>query len=359
MQIKHTGQPYRTQYVSDAFQRVVDNIDNFADLTGIMASLARTSFSDAVSYASTYNSTIIVDKAVTIDDDLTVPSNVHIIVRPGGSFSVDSGKTLTISGTVDSCGQARSTIFTGAGTVAYTATSELVHPINIEMDMTQNTTLISLDGAATDLTHGVRQGALQIYVTRSSGYAMTGTDGNPDCAMKVVAYQRSASGTNGRTRALDITADIRDAGSSGQFVEGMQMTAKSRSGTTVVDMTTARFIIDNGATASGNIVGVQVQDVSQSATGTMYGILLNTSNYNIVREFGIFIDSNAGSWTNAISFNGTITNVFDFESTDGTNGAGYNAGYTNPAGYAVPDGYIKVDIGGNTQYIYTWTTVPS
>ena len=31
----------------------------------------------------------------------------------------------------------------------------------------------------------------------------------------------------------------------------------------------------------------------------------------------------------------------------------------NPAAYAVPDGYIKIDIGGNTQYIYTYTTIPS
>ncbi len=357
MQIKHTGQLYRTQHVTDSYQKVVDNIDNFASLTGIMASLSRESFGDAITYASTYSNTIVVEKAVTISDDTTVPSNVHLIIRPGGSFSIDSGKTLTISGTVDSCGQSRSTIFTGSGTAAYTTSSELVGPISIEMDMTENTKIIELGGAFTDLTKASRQGCLNIDASRSSSYAMTTTDGNPDTGLKVTVKQRSASAGYARTRALDITADLRDSGSASQFVEGMQMTAKSRSGTTVVDMTVSRFIIDNGATASGNIVGVQVQDNSQSATGTMYGILLNSSNYNITREFGIFIDSDNGSWTNAISFNGTITNVFDFEDTDGTNGATIGTYSSNKS--ANPSGDILVDVGGTAKYLYLYANKPT
>lgn len=359
MYLKHTGQPHKALLVSDSYQKVSFNKDNYDDQTGVNAILAYESFSDALTLAGSNKTTIIVDKAVSITEDATIPSTVHLIVRPGGSFSISAGKTLTISGTIDSCGQDASTVFTGAGTYAHTTESSNVGPVYYEMNMTENTKIIEIYGNVVDLTHGARQGAINIDVTRSSSYAMTGTDGNPDTGLKVTVKNRSASGTYGRTRALDITADLRDAGSAGQFVEGMQMTAKTRSGTTVVDVTTARFIIDHGANGSGSIVGVQVQDVSQSATGTMYGFLLNTSNYNITREFGIFIDSNAGSWTNAISFNGTVTNVFDFESTDGTNGAGYDAGFTGPAGYAVPDGYIKVDIGGNTTYLYTWDTLPT
>ena len=360
MQIKHTGQPYRQMYVSDSYQRVVNNIDNFPDLTGIMTPYAQESFADAITKAASYNTTIVVDKTVSISDDLTVPSNVYLIIRKGGSFSIDAGKTLTINGMIDSSGLDYTQIFTGAGDYVYTTTKYQVGPITWnDILQTENSRVIRVDALATNLTGGCRQGVLALDLTRSSDYAQTGSDGNPDILAKFTVTNRSASGTFNRIRVMEVTGDLRDASASSNFVEAAQFCGKTRSGTTVVDVTVARFVIDNGATASGNIVGVQVQDVSQSATGTMYGILLNTSNYAITREFGIFIDSNAGSWTNAISFNGTITNVFDFEDTNGTNGAGYNAGFTGPGGYQVPDGYLQVDIGGNTTYLYCWDTLPT
>ena len=94
MQIKHTGQPYRQMYVSDSYQRVVNNIDNFDDLTGIMTAYAQESFADAITKAASYNTTIVVDKTVLISSDITVPSNVYLIIRNGGSFSIDAGKWL-------------------------------------------------------------------------------------------------------------------------------------------------------------------------------------------------------------------------------------------------------------------------
>jgi len=325
-----------------------------------MAPYAQECFADALTKASTHNTTIIIEKAVAISADTTVPATVHLIVRKGGSFAVDAGKTLTISGTVDSCGQERGTIFTGTGTVAYSSVSAYIGKTLFEETIIDgNSKFIEVSAYPINLTQGARQAAVQISMTRYSDYAMTATDGNSDIGFKCTVTNRSASATFSRVRAAEFTGDLRDAGSASQFVEGIQVCAKTRSGTTVVDVTAARFLLDHGATGSGSIVGVQVQDVSQSATGTMYGILLNTSNYAITREYGIFIDSNAGSWTNAISFNGTITNVFDFEDTDGTNGAGYNAGFTGPAGFAVPDGYIRCDIGGNTTYLYTWDTLPT
>lgn len=359
MQIKHTGQPYRHMYVSDSYQRVIDNIDNFPDLTGIMTPYAQESFTDAITKASTYDTTIVVDKTVAISDDLTIPSNVYLIIRNGGSFSIDAGKTLTINGRLDSSGLDYTQIFTGAGDYAYTTTKYQVGPITWnDILQTENSRVIRVDALATNLTGGCRQGVLALDLTRSSSYPQSATDGNSDILAKFTVTNRSASGTYNRIRVMEVTGDLRDASASSNFVEAAQFCGKTRSGTTVVDVTVARFVIDNGATASGNIVGVQVQDVSQSATGTTYGILLNTSSlYAITREFGIFIDANAGSWVNAISFNGTITNVFDFEDNDGTNGATTGTYSSNKS--TDPTGDIRVDVEGATKYLYLYANKPA
>ncbi|KKL81225.1 hypothetical protein LCGC14_1996910, partial [marine sediment metagenome] len=355
--IRHVGQSQKSLFVTDSYLQVHDNYDNYDDQTGINAPLSFESFADALTKASANNTVITVDKTVSISDDTTIPATVHLIVRPGGSFAIASGKTLTVSGTIDSCGQSASTIFTGSGTAAFTTVSSLVGPFELEMDMTENTKLIELWGNATSLIAGSRQGALNIGVSRSSSYPMTNSDGNPDCGLKITVTNRSASAAYARTRAMDVTADLRDAGSGGVYVEGMQMTAKTRSGTTVTDVCVARFIIDHGANGSGNIVGVQIQDNSQSATGTRYGLLINSTNYNITRENGIFIDSLNGSWTNALSFNGAITNVMDFENTDGTNGC--TIGTYSSGKSANPSGDIKVEVDGNAKYLYLYAGKPT
>ncbi|MBE9551738.1 MAG: hypothetical protein IMF13_06780 [Proteobacteria bacterium] len=360
MYVRHVGSSNKIMMVSDSYLQVHDNYDNYDDQTGINAPLTYEDFAAALAAASTNTTTIIVDRAVIISDDETIPANIHLVIRKGGSFSVASGKTLTISGTVDSCGQERGTIFTGLGTVAYSSVTAFVGKILFEeAPVDGNQKFIEVSAYAINLTQGMRQAAIQVSTTRYADYAMTATDGNFDMGMKITSTNRSASPGFSKVRALEITGNLRDAGSASEAVEGLQCCAKTRSGTTVVSVCAARFLIDHGANGSGSIVGVQVQDVSQSGTGTMYGILLNTSSYNITREYGIFIDSGAGSWTNAMSFNGVITNVFDFENIDGTNGAGFDAGFTNPAAYVVPDGYIQVNVGGNTLYAYLYPDKPT
>ncbi|HEC60727.1 hypothetical protein LCGC14_0461120 [marine sediment metagenome] len=358
MFIRHVGQSHKSLFVTDSYLQVHNNYDNYDDQTGINAPLAYESFADALTKAGSNDTVIVLDKAVAITEDETIPATVHLIVRPGGSFAISAGKTLTVSGTIDSCGQSGSTIFTGAGTAVYTTVQSLVGPFELEMDMGENTKLIELWGNATSLIAGSRQGAINIGVSRSSSYIMTSSDGNPDTGLKVTVTNRSASLAYARTRALDITADLRDAGAGGVYVEGMQMTAKTRSGTFVTDVCVSRFIIDHGATGTGSIVGVQIQDNSQSGTGTRYGLLINSTNYNITRENGIFIDSLNGSWVNAMSFNGTITYAFAFENNDGTNGC--TIGTYSSGKSANPSGDIKVDVAaGSTKYIYLYENKPT
>lgn len=213
--------------------------------------------------------------------------------------------------------------------------------------------VLYIQSVASDLTHGVGQGALAIGMSRPSDYPMTASDGNSDTAFKITLNQRSVSTTYGRSRAMDIAVKVRDAGASCYFVEGMQMSAASESGTTLTDLTVARFISDHGGTASGNIVGVQIQDISQSATGTYYGLLINSAEYDIAREHCIYIDSLDGSWVNGITFDGAITNVLDFAESDGTNGATLKAGSYSTSGNEVK---VAIDVAGVTYYLIGWAT---
>ena len=200
-----------------------------------------------------------------------------------------------------------------------------------------------------------RQGVINMYAERDT--AITSWGGSPDMVIKVTQRNTADNGVGvGHMRGMEIVASNRSTTGN---VKAAYFSAESRSGTSSSSIATMHLIYDQSGTVNTDHMALYIQDNSQSNTGINYGINLTTTNYNQTREFAMFIDSNAGSWTNGISFNGTMTNVFDFEGTAGTSGAGYNASFTTPGSFAVPDGYIKVDIGGNTQYIYTYTQIPT
>lgn len=202
-----------------------------------------------------------------------------------------------------------------------------------------------------------RQGIINIWGERDT--AITSWGGSPEMGIKMTLRNEVAHGVGTyHLRGVEVVIENRGPGTMGDIVCAY-FSAGSQSGSQSSSIRPLWVIYDQSGGVNTEHTGIYIQDNSQSQVGTNYGIKLVTTNYNLVREYGYFLDSLNGSWTNGMSFNGTITNVFDFEGTAGTSGAGYNAGYTNPSGYAVPDGYIKVDIGGNTQYIYTWTTIPS
>ncbi len=199
-----------------------------------------------------------------------------------------------------------------------------------------------------------RQGVINMYAERDT--AITSWGGSPDMVLKITQRNTAASGVGvGHMRAIEAVTSNRST--TGDVVSAY-FSSESRSGTSSSSIKSLWLIYDQSGTVNTDHMGLFIQCNSQSNTGTNYGINLTTTNYNQTREYAMFIDSNAGSWTNAISFNGTITNVFDFENTNGTNGAGYNASYSTTGSGAV-DGYIKVDVGGNTLYIYLWPSIPS
>lgn len=201
-----------------------------------------------------------------------------------------------------------------------------------------------------------RQGQLYMYVERDT--AITSWGGSPDMAIKVSMRNTAESGVGvGHMRGMEIVSSNR--GTTGDVVCGY-FSAESRSGMESSSIKPLWLIYDQSGNVNTDHMGLFIQCNSQSSVGTNYGINLTTTNYNQVREYAIFIDSNAGSWTNAISFNGTITSAFDFQGTDGTSAAYYEAGMTDTGATAADlDGWIRVTIDGNTLYLYCYADIPT
>jgi hypothetical protein len=174
-------------------------------------------------------------------------------------------------------------------------------------------------------------------------------------------------------RALNITATNRTA--TAGVVQGMLVTAHQRdSGGFTTGIYGARIVSKNQSpsVATGYQHALEVADESdgvQPALNSIVWIEKQSNSYTAATRAGVEIVNNcltaqAKVITNGIYFKcgasgSNITNAFGFDSTDGTDSAGYNASFSTPSSFAVPDGYITVVIGTTTQYIYTYTTIPS
>jgi len=200
-----------------------------------------------------------------------------------------------------------------------------------------------------------RQGIIYLYGERDT--ALTSWGGAQDFGLKM-HVRNTADNTvaAGGLRGFESVASNR---STLHSVWAGYISAESRSGSETVNLYGLHILCDQSGNVNTENAILYLQQNSQSDVGTCYGIKLMGTAYAQTREFAMYVGAAGGSWVNGLSFNDTITNVFDFENTDGTNGAGYNASYSTPNAWTEPDGYIKVDIGGNTQYIYTWTTQPT
>jgi len=201
-----------------------------------------------------------------------------------------------------------------------------------------------------------RKGVINIFASRDTICSSPG--GSPDMGMQIAVRNRVVNSSSYHLRGLESIASNKEGGATCGDVIAAYFSAESLSGCTSTAIKTVQINYDQSGNVNTDHCGLYVLCNSQSNVGTNRGIYITTASWNQTREYAMFIDTNAGSWTNGVSFNGTITNAFDFENTDGTNAAGFNASYATTGAGAV-DGYIKVDVGGNTLYIYLWPGVPS
>ena len=74
--------------------------------------------SDAISTIGTTETTLVITSEQTVSTDETVPTTMALRFLKGGSLSIDSGKTVTINGHLDS---GLYQIFSGDGSVAFGA----------------------------------------------------------------------------------------------------------------------------------------------------------------------------------------------------------------------------------------------
>lgn len=236
--------------------------------------------------------------------------------------------------------------------------SSSAQTLTISRSTTENQKVVDITSSPTDVTHGVRQGALYISVNRAAGYPTAGSwDGNPDCGLKIQASNRAANAVGLNVRGFDVNARNRDSGVA-TAVNGGYITAENSTGTGgVTDVVGLEVHSKNNAVASGNVMGLRVYDESQSGTGTNYAVSIDCTNDSaFTREFCVHINSGASSgWTNGLTFDGNVTNALDFVDSDGTNSATYSAGHYATLGAI--DGKIKVDIGGNTLYLPCYVSI--
>jgi len=200
---------------------------------------------------------------------------------------------------------------------------------------------------------GMRAGA--VYIETFRDVAWTTNDGNPDCALKISAQNRSVSGIYSGVRGLDINARNR-TGSCG-FVNGATITAENYDpSVSVVDVIGLEAHSKNNAVATGYVKAFRALDESGSSTGTHYGVEITTGDGAFMRAAAIQIDANVAAgagWTNGISFNNDITNVLDFANSDGTNGATLHEHGHVLSGAGVK---IKIDVAGTSYYILAGAT---
>lgn len=217
-----------------------------------------------------------------------------------------------------------------------------------------NSMLFYVYGTPTSVSAGSRTGTVNITTRRDT--AWTSWDGNADIGLKVLSYNYSVSGSYGRILAMEVLA--RNRTGSCYSVHGGYITAENYNGAgNITDLIAFEVHSKQNSVATGNVKALRIMDESGSSTGTHYGIELTTGDGAFMKLYGIHINSAAVSgsgWTNAISFNDAITNVLDFENSDGTNGATlHEHGYT-ASGAGVK---IKIDVAGTSYYLYAAATM--
>lgn len=209
-------------------------------------------------------------------------------------------------------------------------------------------------GYPTDTAAGARQSVLGVSMTRET--ALATWDGNGDIAFRIWNYNEAANGSNGGIRAAEILARNTGASATLNWISGAYVTAENKTGAGTVagDIVGLEVHAKNDAVCSGNVKCVRIYDESQSSTGTSYALEISCTNDSaFTREYCIYINSGASSgWTNGITFDGNITNVFNFVDS-ATNGATEVTGQTASGNQCK----IKFTCNSNTYYLLGSATI--
>ena len=273
---------------------------------------------------------------VTVSNNMTIEGSL--------TFGDASTDTLTVNGAAT---------FNANVTMALAATERLSIT---NSTLGSDTKGVYVEMEAGSATVGCKQGAVNIELGRS--ILMTGTDGNPDVALKISNSDWTDGGSGfARIRGLDLKAqnDGENANST-VFINAAYITAENATGMlNSGSMSVAELNMKNNGTITVENIGLLIQDQSQGATtGGVYGIKITASNYAITREHALSVESTGGSWTNVLHLvDDNHTNLIDADVEGGCVGATR----ASPNSTAICDGSLVVLVGAKTLRIPLYNAV--
>ncbi len=201
---------------------------------------------------------------------------------------------------------------------------------------------IAVIAAALAGTKGLRQGAVNIALTRAAAQALVATwDGNPDTSMKVITrnYANNLDGATriGGARALDIQA--RNSGTNLSWVKTMELNARNDSGKNVSELLGLHIRAENYGNVYTSTIGLDIELSDENTTQAQprTGIQIRStdgSGMSAVEQVFKISHSSTNGFTNLFKFNAATGDTYTAKVTAG----GGDLGNTN--------GYIKVDING-------------
>ena len=284
-------------------------------------------------------------------------------------WDVTVNNDLTIEGDL-TFGDVSADTFTCNGAASFTSTVAMSSTLTLTYaTMTENVKPLNIDATVTDATHGARQGGLYIGVTRET--VMTASDGNPDCALKLKVDNKTASEDYFRGRGIDLSVETDASGDGSYFLEGASFTVKDASGTTINASGHMRAVIaqtDKNGTGDCDVVGFYMQDNSQSATGTHYGMKIYSANYDVARDYGVHISAQNGSWATGVYVDvskSTTCLQTAGTSASATGRAAKFAGTVSAANYGDGYGFVESELtlsgtqAGHTAAFTSWINIPS
>ena len=215
---------------------------------------------------------------------------------------------------------------------------------------------------------GHPQGGLYVTLDRDEDYGHSG--GSPDCGIRAIVTNYATCASGG-VRGMDImayargvqanvhgaliTARVRSTGSGSGPIYGARIVTKCQSGTGGFSSMHALEVADesDGVVCAANSI-VYIEKQSNSYTGaTRAGVeIINNCNasYSKAITYGVYLKSGASG--------SNITNVFGFDSADGTDGFTAGSGLSSAGNI---DGYFRVyDVAtGQALYVHCYDAVPT